>query len=465
MVDVVRVHVVQRRHEVGQRPDDPQRVAVGDHDACVGVGREEEGQGGKVRGRLDDPARRRPLGHPLQRLQMALVPVVNRGLVLAAAPHRVLGHVVEAGVHVARELVGEGEDALGGEPAAVLVHGGEGGHHLVHERDLVVAQVARGVVVGDGVQQLPQQRRPVVGVAGQQLVQQRGARAPEAGHDDGRVRPARAGRPAPSSRGRPCAAGSAGSAGSRRGCGCGRAGGGAPRCRARRRGARKGSSHHVSPKSSSPVVAIAAACRSSGCERDHRAPVVAEAVSERDHLVGPGAARRGGPGHGASPYPQRGRTDASTTATERRTATGNEAPAPRSEMSRERGRVRPERRRDPRRAGDGGRAARSRPARRSRSSTTRCRRRRSSATCTPATPSWRWRAWCTTSATCCRAARDEAHADDRGPGGAAGAGGAGGGNGRPARGGEAVSRGDRGRLRRCARRRQRGRRWAARAAP
>ena len=42
-------------------------------------------------------------------------------------------------------------------------------------------------------------------------------------------------------------------------------------------------------------------------ERDHGAAVVAEAAPERDHLVGPGAARRRGPGHGGSPYPQRGR--------------------------------------------------------------------------------------------------------------------------------------------------------------
>ena len=250
---------------------------------------------------------RRPLGHPLQRLQMALVPVVNRGLVLAAAPHRVLGHVVEAGVHVARELVGEGEDALGGQPAAVLVHGGEGGDDLVHERDLVVAQVARRVVVGDGVQQLPQQRRAVVGVAGQQLVQQRGARAAQAGHDDGRVHGLRAGRPAPSSRGRPCAGGSAGSAGARRGCGCGRAGGGAPRRRARRRGA---------------GTAPPTRCRRSRRGRWWRwrrpaGPRDASETMERpssprprpsdDHLVRPGAARWRGPGHGASPYPQRGR--------------------------------------------------------------------------------------------------------------------------------------------------------------
>ena len=113
------------------------------------------------------------------------MPLVDRCLVLAAPPHRVVRHVVEAGVQVARELVGEREDAFGGQAAAVLVHGGEGGDDLVHEPDLVVAEVARGVVVGDGVEQLPQQRRAVGGVARQQLVQQRGARAPEAGHHDG----------------------------------------------------------------------------------------------------------------------------------------------------------------------------------------------------------------------------------------------------------------------------------------
>ena len=188
-------------------------------------------------GRLDDPARRGPLGHPLQRLQLALVPVVNRRLVHAAAPHRVLGHVVQTGVHVARELVGEGEDALGGEAAAVLVHGGEGRHHLVHERDLVVAQVAGRVLVGDAVEQLPEERRAVVGVAGEQLVQQRRARAPEARHDDRRAHGLAQDGRLSSSTGRPCATGSGGSAGSPRVCAAGRAGGGAPRSRATRRGA------------------------------------------------------------------------------------------------------------------------------------------------------------------------------------------------------------------------------------
>ena len=44
-----------------------------------------------------------------------------------------------------------------------------------------------------------------------------------------------------------------------------------------------------------------------GPEREDGAPVVTEAAAERDHLVGPRAARRWGPGHGPSPYPQRGR--------------------------------------------------------------------------------------------------------------------------------------------------------------
>ena len=83
--------------------------------------------------------------------------------------------------------MGEGEDALGREPPAVLVHGGEGGDHLVHELDLVVADVTDSVVVGDGVQELPQEWRPVVGIAGQQLVQQRGAGAAEPGDDDRRL--------------------------------------------------------------------------------------------------------------------------------------------------------------------------------------------------------------------------------------------------------------------------------------
>ncbi len=44
-----------------------------------------------------------------------------------------------------------------------------------------------------------------------------------------------------------------------------------------------------------------------GVQRDHRATVVAQPAPEGDHLVGPGAARRRGPGHGAPPYLQRGR--------------------------------------------------------------------------------------------------------------------------------------------------------------
>ena len=305
MVDVVRVHVVQRGHEVRQRPDDPQGVAVGDHDPCVGVRGEEEGQGGEVGGRLDDPARRRSLGHPLQRLQVALVPVVNRGLVLPAAPERVLGHVVEPGVHVARELVGEGEDALGREAATVLVHRREGGHDLVHEPDLVVAHVPRGVLVRDRVQELPEQRWAVVGVAGQQLVQQRRARAPEPGHDDGRGHGlAQHGRlPLPElDHAQPVLQDDLQLAPGAQAAGEVEAGLAVER--------RAEAVERIFP----PVVAevVEPGRRDGGgpevlgAERHHRAPVVAEAAPERDHLVGPRAARRRGPGHGPSPYPQGG---------------------------------------------------------------------------------------------------------------------------------------------------------------
>ena len=47
VVDVVRVHVVQGGHEVRQRPDDPQGVAVGDHHPGVGVGGRRAGAGRK----------------------------------------------------------------------------------------------------------------------------------------------------------------------------------------------------------------------------------------------------------------------------------------------------------------------------------------------------------------------------------------------------------------------------------
>ena len=150
-----------------------------------------------------------------------------------------------------------------------------------------------------------------------------------------------------------------------------------------------------------------------GLERDHRAPVVAEAAPERDHLVGPRAARRGGPGHGASPYPQR---------VEQHRDWGDGRRRPDVERrDREDGRGR--------RDGETGRgrmigeraapdlsvdeivavlaAGADRPldhGSRSPSSTTRCRRRRSWRTVGPATTNWRRRAWCTTSAICCPAA-------------------------------------------------------------
>ena len=142
-----------------------------------------------MRGRLDHEAAGRRA--PLEGLEHPAVPVVDRGLVDTAPPDRVVGHVVQAGEHVRRELVGEHEDALGREVATLLVHRREGRHHLVHDRDLLVHEEGPRFVGQaarrrgrDGVEHLPQQRCPVVGVAVQQLVEQGGARAAEAGQDD-----------------------------------------------------------------------------------------------------------------------------------------------------------------------------------------------------------------------------------------------------------------------------------------
>ena len=102
---------------------------------------------------------------------------------MSALPDGVAGNVVEAGELVARELVGEGEDALRGQVPPVLVHRGEGGDHLVHERDLGVRGRhpvlcrPRGVRpfrcrrTRHGVHQLPQKRRPIGRVTRQQLVE------------------------------------------------------------------------------------------------------------------------------------------------------------------------------------------------------------------------------------------------------------------------------------------------------
>jgi hypothetical protein len=136
------------------------------------------------------------LGRPLQRLEHSPVPLVGGRLIDASLPDGVARHVVDAGEHVARELMGEEEDALGRQIASVLVHGGEGGHHGIHQRDLGVHERSpvrprrRNSPFGylnsarHGVHQLPQERRPVVGVAGEELVEQGGARTTEAGHDD-----------------------------------------------------------------------------------------------------------------------------------------------------------------------------------------------------------------------------------------------------------------------------------------
>ena len=183
---------MQRGHQVGQRPDHPQRVAVGDDHPGVGIGGEDQVERRQVRRCLEHEA----FGGraPLPGLEHPAVPVVDRGLVDARAPDGVAAHVVEPGEHVAGELVGEGEDALGRQEAAVLVHGGEGRDHLVHDHHLLVRSGGPRVVVigplgvgggGHAVEVLPQPRGPVVRVAGQQLVQQGGAGPAQAGDDDG----------------------------------------------------------------------------------------------------------------------------------------------------------------------------------------------------------------------------------------------------------------------------------------
>ena len=53
--DPVRVHPVQRGHGVGQRPDHPQRVAVGHDHPGIGVGGEDQGKRRQVRRRLHHP--------------------------------------------------------------------------------------------------------------------------------------------------------------------------------------------------------------------------------------------------------------------------------------------------------------------------------------------------------------------------------------------------------------------------
>ena len=154
--------------------------------------------------------------------------------------------------------MGKGEDPLGRKPAIILVHGGEGGHHLVRECDLVVASRLPNVLVGDRVQQLPQQRRADVGVAGKRLVQQGGPRAAQTvttiGACTGPRRTAGSRFQRATMRNR-----SAGSARSRRGCERNRAGGDTPRRRGRRR--RAGRDLHQVSEFVEPVVDVAASRR------------------------------------------------------------------------------------------------------------------------------------------------------------------------------------------------------------
>ena len=195
--------------------------------------------------------------------------------------------------------MGEGEDALGRQPAPVLVHGGEGRDHLVHEPDLVVAHVARGFVVGDAVQQLPQEGRPVVGVARQQLVEEGRARPCQAGHDDRALHGLRqhCGLPLPQVHHAQAVLEDQLELGAhaeaprqvQQGLGPQR------RAQALERLLPPGVAEIVEPggRASGRAQVV-------GVERDQRRPVVAEALAERDHLLRPRAARRWDPGHEAA---------------------------------------------------------------------------------------------------------------------------------------------------------------------
>ena len=146
-----------------------------------------------------------------------------------------------------------------------------------------------------------------------------------------------------------------------------------------------------------------------GLERDHGAPVVAQAAPECHHLVRPRAARRGDPGHGRHRTRRGGEWPH-----ERAAGAGDERPPCGPRRGRD-GRAAGRRRRLPLGPGD--------PRRRS--SSTPCRRRRCWRTSIPATTSWPPPGWCTTSATSCPGGPTRPTPATP-PRGAAGAGGAGG---------------------------------------
>ena len=185
VVDVIGVHEVQRRHQVGQRADDPQRVAVRHHDPHVGVGpRTATAARRDGRGALTT---QRGVGRSATHCSVCRVGACasrGRGLVDAATSRPCRAATLYMPVNMSlEELVGEGEDALGRQQAPVLVHGGEGRDHLVHEprsrrrtrRPRFRRRGRCGAAPAGG---------PVVGVARQQLVEEGRARSSQAGHDD-----------------------------------------------------------------------------------------------------------------------------------------------------------------------------------------------------------------------------------------------------------------------------------------
>ena len=154
------------------------------YDPGVGVDREQLPQGGQVARRLEHPA---PAAlAQTERLQGAAVPLVGGTVVGPGQMPAVAGHGVGAGPVVGQEGGHGQEDALGGEVAAVVVHGLVLGLHVVPERHHRVDASSRrrhrlGVAGGGrhGAVNLPGGRGGVGRVEGQQLVQ------------DGRARPGR----------------------------------------------------------------------------------------------------------------------------------------------------------------------------------------------------------------------------------------------------------------------------------
>ncbi len=203
---------------------------------------------------------------------------------------------------------------------------------------------------------------------------------------------------------------------------------------------RKGSSHQLSPKSSSPVVAVAASRRSSGCSEIMERPSSPRSRPSETNFSVQGLRGGGSQGTGGHRTRTRGRTVENDGVP---TRNGSEASARTSASTRSQRSWPP---------GPAGRSVRASPCP---SSTTRCKQRRVGAGRPRRRRAGRGRPGARHRPPVARGTRRDARRGRRlrSP---AGAGGASGGDRGLARGGQAVPRGDRGRVQRCALRRQRG---------